>query len=176
MGYSLFIQRIRRNHALEHATMHLLSRSNPALRLIGRSDWAGFSIYGDVDTQLVLRALTEGLARLKHHESWLALHPRCGTNIAVSALLSGSAVYFALLLPLRSRFFRMLTATIALITAMVVARPLGQVVQRHVTTMADMEGVRVKLVRRELWGNTVIHHITVAHDSQAESYVLHLAR
>ena len=173
---SSFIRCVRQNHALEHATMHLLTHSSPSLRLMGRSDWTGFSIYGEVDTQVVLRAALEGLARLKHSERWLAVHPRCGTNLTVSALLSGGAVYAVTTLPIRSRLVRFTAALVALAAAVVVARPLGLVAQRHLTTSADLEGVRVKMVSREVWGNMVVHRVMVTCDNQAESYVLYPAR
>ena len=45
------ISRIRRNHGLEHATIHVLSEANPRRRLIGRSDYGGFWLLGEVSTE-----------------------------------------------------------------------------------------------------------------------------
>ena len=59
------ISRVRRNHALEHATMQVLSEHHRDQRLMGRSSLWGFYIYGDVDTEDVLNAAREGLRRLK---------------------------------------------------------------------------------------------------------------
>ena len=54
---------IRRNHALEHATIHLLSARHPHLSLVGRSDTAGFYLFGNVPTELVDEAVHEALSR-----------------------------------------------------------------------------------------------------------------
>ena len=59
------ITRIQRNHGLEHATIHILSRRNGNLSLVGRSDWHGFTLYGPVDTSEVKHAAHEALRRLR---------------------------------------------------------------------------------------------------------------
>jgi len=158
------ILRIRQNHALEHATMYLLSRDDPTLRLVGRSDWDGFSLYGAVATPAVLKAVVEALGRLKHDESWLALHPRCGTNMAVSAALVSVAAYVAAVSPARSPLGRLLRVLLATCAALIVARPLGAAVQREITTSADLEGVHVRLVRREAKGRLTAHRIVITRD------------
>ncbi|MBM3187403.1 MAG: hypothetical protein FJZ90_01625, partial [Chloroflexi bacterium] len=88
-------RRIRQNHALEHATMHLLARTQGPLRLVGRSDWRGFWLYGVVPTEAVRSAAHEALARLHAGEADMAVHARCGTNIVVAALLAGTGVALA---------------------------------------------------------------------------------
>ncbi|MBE9507029.1 MAG: hypothetical protein IMY86_03185, partial [Chloroflexi bacterium] len=50
------VSRVRRNHALEHATMHVLSERYRNLRLVGRSSLWGFYIYGNVPTEDLLAA------------------------------------------------------------------------------------------------------------------------
>ena len=45
---SPYILRTRRNHGLEHATIHILSRGN--YQLSGRSSDHGFIIFGNVPT------------------------------------------------------------------------------------------------------------------------------
>jgi len=86
-----FILRVRQSHALEHATIHILTQRHVGLKLMGRSTAAGFYLYGQVDTDRVGAAVTEAIARLQAGEAELAVHPRCGTNLAVGALLSGLA-------------------------------------------------------------------------------------
>ena len=81
------IRRVRQNHALEHATMHVLSRRNPYLTLMGRSTPSGFVLYGDVAAQEIANAATEALALLQQGQEHLAVHPRCGTNLAVTSIL-----------------------------------------------------------------------------------------
>ena len=56
--------RVRSNHALEHATLHVLQQKGVKTRLGGISDAGGFWIYGEVDTAELLEAAKEGLKRL----------------------------------------------------------------------------------------------------------------
>ena len=157
-----FFAQIQRNHALEHATMHLLAQSGAPRRLVGRSDWSGFWLYGVVDTRDVLRAATEGLARLQRNETWLAVHPRCGTNIAVAALLSSGAVYTASLMPNKSRLGRLVRVALAVVGALLIARPFGLLIQRVVTTTTNLGGVHIKAIHRECRGNLVVHRVLVS--------------
>lgn len=164
---SPLITRIRQNHALEHATMHVLGRSNPSLGMVGHSDWNGFSLYGAVDTQTLQRAVGEALARLLANESHLAIHPRCGTNLTVVALLTGGAAYMVSRDSSRSPLRRLVTAVAATMAACLVARPLGLLLQRYVTTTGSLEGVHVETVRREVNGPLVVHRVSVGRDSEA---------
>ena len=44
------VSRVRCNHGLEHATINVLIQRNPRLSLVGRSDWRGYVIIGQVET------------------------------------------------------------------------------------------------------------------------------
>jgi hypothetical protein len=59
---------IRRNHALEHATINVLSESCADLNLVGRSDWTGFTLYGPIHTDEVAAAASIALERLRAGE------------------------------------------------------------------------------------------------------------
>jgi len=155
------IRRIRQNHALEHATMHLLARSGRPLRLVGATDWNGFTLYGEVETPLVSQAAMEALARLRAGEEGLAVHPRCGTNLAVIGLLTGIAAYLAGSWPAASRAQRWARITLALGAAVCLARPLGMPMQRHVTTSTALAGVRIRAIRREQLGRWTAHRILI---------------
>ena len=66
------IARIRRHHALEHATIHILTRNN--WRLMGRTTTRGFYLFGEVETEEVVAAVSEALARLQTQDDrWLAV-------------------------------------------------------------------------------------------------------
>ena len=80
---------IRRNHGLEHATIHVLSEKNPRLSIVGRSDLGGFTLYGEVETDQVIYAADEALNRLRAGQAELAIHPRCGTILATTGILTG---------------------------------------------------------------------------------------
>jgi hypothetical protein len=164
LGISNVVTNIRQNHALEHATMHILTRSVPSLRLMGRSDWGGFTLYG------------EGLARLKEGQSWLAVHPRCGTNLATTALLMSSSAALAAAAPIRPRLAKAIAIVATMIGARQLAPGVSRAVQRSITTAPDLENAHVRLVRREGHGTLTTHRVLVTHDGQANGYVLHLSR
>lgn len=155
------IQAVRQNHALEHATIHVLSRCYPYVRLMGRSTPAGFYIYGPLDTQEVAGAASEALARLQQGEEHLAVHPRCGTNLAVTGVLAGSAAFVATLGRPRSKLDRLPLALMAATLGAIAAQPLAQRVQENVTTTPDVEGLSIEDVTRQERGSLVIHRVRV---------------
>lgn len=149
MGDLFFSRRIRQNHALEHATVTILSGMIPNLRVSARSSPRGFVIFGSVDIEKVKVAAQEALERLQAGEVELAIHPNCGTNVAVGISLAVTGWLFILTL-LRSRL-RFLISLVGTLGAALAARPLGAVVQRHVTTLPDLRRVRITNVARRLY-------------------------
>jgi len=135
----------RRNHALEHASIHLLSRKYPNQRMAGHSNPSGFFILGDLQTQDISDAVAEARERLNSGESGLAVHPGCGTNLATTALLSAAFAW----MPLRttkSTLWRLLLIPFALAFAFVgfqLSRPLGPWLQKYITTEADLGDLQV---------------------------------
>ncbi|NLE75131.1 MAG: hypothetical protein GX605_00065, partial [Chloroflexi bacterium] len=132
-------QRVRRNHALEHATMHLLARRHPSLELVARSELRGFYVYGDVATDALAAAASEGLRRLQAGEANLAIHPRCGTNLAAAGILGGLASFTVMLKHERSPWDKLPQVLLASVAAVVLAQPLGLLLQQRVTTQADLQ-------------------------------------
>ena len=70
-----FILETRRNHALEHATLHMLAHTHTGT-MAGHSNPTGFFLLGNFSTQDVWAAATEALERLRGGESGLAIHDR----------------------------------------------------------------------------------------------------
>ena len=156
----LFGRRIRQNHALEHATITILSGYIPDLRVSARSSSRGFIIFGDMDLGQLRRALNEALSRLQAGESQLAIHPNCGTNLVVGFTM----LTFGTLLGMTSSRARTRVASAALssVAGLMAARPLGELVQKYVTTLPDLEGVHVTdIFRRTILGFTVVEVRTV---------------
>lgn len=156
----LFGRRIRQNHALEHATITILSQRVANLSVSARSSTDGFIIFGDVDLGELRHALDEALSRLQAGEAELAIHPNCGTNLAVgvSLMTLGTLVGLAF----SHTRTRLATAAASSFAGWAAARPLGEYVQRHFTTLPDLQGVRVSsIVRRQLFGFTFIEVRTV---------------
>jgi hypothetical protein len=135
----------RRNHALEHATIHLLSHKHPSKRMAGHSNPTGFFLLGDLNTQDIWESATEAHARLNSGESGLAIHPGCGTNLATTALLAATFAW----LPLRGRnslFWRLLLIPFALAFALIgfqLSKPLGPWLQKYVTTEAKLGSLHI---------------------------------
>lgn len=156
------ISTVRRNHGLEHATVHVLTSRDPSLRLVGRADTNGFNIYGEVAPDALNDAAHEALARLQGGEGMLAVHPRCGTNLVVAGLLTGIAA--AVALGRRPSLRRIPDAILATTLAAFVAQPLGLSVQEHITTSPKAAGGRIVGIRQEQMGNVKIQHVDIEWD------------
>jgi len=159
-----FGERVRRNHALEHATLHVLAREMPDLNLVGRSDWRGFMIYGEIDTESLRLAAREAFERLRAGQVHLAVHPQCGTNLAVTGLLAGLAVVIGLLGSRHERWRRWPLTFLSLAGALTLAAPLGPAVQRRMTTNPDMGGVSIGEVMCLRRGRWAVHRVEIEHE------------
>jgi hypothetical protein len=159
------ISRVRRNHALEHATMNVLSERHRDLRLVGRASLWGFYIYGNVPTEGVLAAAQEGLRRLQAGNRRMAIHPNCGSNLAIAGILAGAGAFLALgglskgPRGFWQRLFRLPFACTAAMLGIILAQPLGPLFQAHVTTQADVGDLRVVDVTQETRAGIVVHHV-----------------
>ena len=147
-----YILETRRNHALEHATLHMLARTHK-INMGGHSNPTGFFIFGELRTEDIRNALQEAYTRLRGGESGLAIHPGCGTNLVATAFLPGTMAW----LPFRSTRStgaRLLLLPIALalgVFGFFLSKPLGTWMQRNLTTEADlgtMQIVDVTFVRK----------------------------
>ena len=148
LDYPLILS-TRRNHALEHATIHVLSALKPGRPLAGRSTPFGFYLYADVGAEDVQTAVYDALNRLERGEKRLAIHPGCGTNY----LTSGAAASLGALTVLsigdrKARWSRLPDVLIAATLALIVAQPLGPKLQERITTCADMGDLEIVAVRR----------------------------
>ncbi len=160
------VSRVRRNHALEHATMNVLGERYRNLRLVARSSPSGFYVYGDMDTEGVIAAAQEGLRRLKAGQRQMAVHPTCGTNLAVAGILAGMGAFLALGGLSRNRpkgFLRNLArlplACAAAMLGVLAAQPLGPLLQARVTTQADVGDLRIVDVSQERRAGILVHHV-----------------
>jgi hypothetical protein len=159
--FSMLTQ-LRRNHALEHATIHVLSERFPNSTFVGRSDINGFFLYGNVSTEAVHKAALEALSRLQGGEHQLAIHPNCGTNLVSAALLASGASFFIHAgdrREWRERMDRLPIAIGATLLALLVARPLGGIAQKHLTTDADPGSMEISHVFEMVQGNAALHRI-----------------
>lgn len=150
---------MRRNHGIEHATVHILTARDASIRLIGSADTTGFNIYGKVPTKKLRAAAEDALERLQNGESALAIHPRCGTNLLTAGLLTAVAAVIALG---RKPSIRKLPDVILATTfAAFIAQPLGLSLQQYVTTSPDAHGARVTGIRESMLGQIPVQHVDI---------------
>ena len=156
------IGRIRRNHALEHATMHILTSSCPGSPLVGRAALGGFHIYGEVPAERVLGAAQEGLRRLSAGQKRMAVHPNCGTNLVLAGVLAGLGSFLMLIRRPKSLWERLLLLPLACAAAtlgIVISRPLGPVVQSRISTDPNVRRLRISGVTEVRRAGILDHHI-----------------
>lgn len=156
------IDRVRRNHALEHATIHILSCRYRDLRVMGRSTPNGFILYGDLPTDAVHEAAQEALERLRAGERHLAVHPNCGTNAVAAGTLAGLGAFLVLSPRRRSVaewLCRLPTVILLGTLGFIIGQRLGLALQASLTTDPRVGNLRVVAVVREKRGPMVIHHI-----------------
>lgn len=135
----------RRNHALEHATIHMLARKYADKNLAGHSNPTGFFLFGDMSTEDIRSAVDEAMSRLRAGESELAIHPGCGTNFATSMVLPMTLASVPFQGTRSNR--RLVMLPVALMFAVfgyVLSKPLGPWLQRNVTTEADLGNLQVQ--------------------------------
>lgn len=148
---------VRQNHALEHATIVLLEKKHD-VRLSGVSTALGFFIFGEVPTESIMPTAQEALHLLRTTQPELAINPRCGTNLAVSGVLTGlSAMAVARMRRPYGTANNVITASTA---ALILARPLGLTVQRYITTQTPNSSMRVVKVSPVTIFNTPAHFVS----------------
>ena len=90
------ISHIRKNHALEHASIHVLTSKKPDVSFGGYSYYKGFWLFGHAAIQEVQDAVDVARARLINGERNLAVHKNCGTNLAVTGIVTAIGSLIAL--------------------------------------------------------------------------------
>jgi hypothetical protein len=155
------VDRTRRNHGLEHATITLLSQRVRGVSLVGRSTPNGFHLYGNVTTAQVEQAAGEALRRMKAGEVNLAVHPNCGTNFVTAGLAAGLAAYlgFTGANSAETRRDRLPLVAVLSTLALILAQPFGLELQRHVTTSGEMRGLEITRVQRYERGRVIRHFV-----------------
>jgi hypothetical protein len=155
------IQRLRRNHGLEHATLTILTQRVAGLRMAGYSFPAGFILLGEVTLEQVQQAVTDALTRLNNGEGLLAVHPNCGTNLATSGFLAGGLAWLAMLFfkDKRSRIASLPLAIVFAMTGLVIGQPLGLKIQERITTSGIPGGLAVKEISQFRVGKLLVHRI-----------------
>lgn len=141
-----FIQKTRRNHGLEHATINVLSERYPGLRLAGYSTPFGFSIVGLASRESLVSAIDEALLRVSAGRRGLVIHERCGTNYVAGGILAGLAAGLSMLgtkRDARSQLQRLPLVILLSTLALLYSPTMGTWLQRNVTTTSSLSGLDV---------------------------------
>ncbi len=158
---------VRQVHALEHATVWVLSQrygasgagatlSTPLSdnnSIGGLSTDQGFYLYGQVNLADLRRAVPTALERLTRGEWDMAIHPRCGTNLSVAVFLgAGLGLAVHLLLP-RGPIEQLLGLGFAGVAATQLTPDLGNLAQRYLTTAIPFNLAIVDIRETsDIWG------------------------
>ena len=153
------ISRVRRNHGLEHATIHILSEKYSGFSAQGNSDHRGFAlnIYGNINEDQVEAAVREAYRRMKGGEHALAVHPNCGTALLTTATMATLAAQTVFGLEyirqgkesnIGSVFFNSLpSAVLMVVLAIIISRPVGLQLQARYTTEGDLGDLEIVEIR-----------------------------
>lgn len=141
-----WINALRRNHGLEHATVAVLTQRFGLSRLAGRASSDGFFILADVDPQDLDASAREALRLMQGGHHGLAVSPMCGTNLAVTGMLTATAA--AAVLSTGTTRQRLPNAFLAATLATVASPLVGRWIQRHLTTRGDVDRVEIVGTKR----------------------------
>jgi len=156
------ISRIRRNHGLEHATIHMLSKKFPTESFAGMSTPFGFTIVGNVTSEDVAEAAIEALKKLRAGQSELAMHQNCGTNYAIAGMMAGLGAWLGMIVAGRSTKKKLerlpLMMTLAMVS-LVATRSLGPYIQKNITTTGHPDGLELAKVETSVRGGLRMHRV-----------------
>jgi Domain of unknown function (DUF6391) len=160
---------LRQVHALEHATVWMLSEkdrpTNPQIiedfypqdndLLGGLSTDQGFYLYGQVNSVDLQKAVRMALRKLKAGEWNLAIHPRCGTNLSVNMFLTaGLALGAHLLLP-RGPIEQLVGLGLSTVLATQLSPDLGMLAQKYLTTAIPFNLELAEITTtKDVWGRS----------------------
>lgn len=153
-------KRLRQNHALEHATIAILQQHDPRARIVARSTTRGFRLYGTARADEVKVAVEEALSRLRAGEAELAIAQRCGTTVAVGVLVGTLGLWLNEFM--RSPRQKIMLGVATSLAIALSSQPVGLLAQRHITTEAQLDGLRLRDVRGRSLGSKHILEVRTA--------------
>jgi hypothetical protein len=159
-----FINSFRSNHALEHATFHVLEGKGNRSTLMGLSDAGGFWVVGSVPSALLLDCAREALLRLDGGEAKLALHENCGTNLVATGAIAGGMAWLGMLGAGKGFLRKLERLPMVILLASVgllIAQPLGPLLQEKVTTLSIGQKREVVGVQRWGFGSWIIQRVII---------------
>jgi len=156
------LSRLRRNHGLEHATINVLNEKFKGIKLGGMSTPFGFTIMADLPTEVVAEGAIEALKRLRTGEAKLAMHPDCGTNYAMSGAVVGTIAWLGTLgsgKEFKHKLERLPLIIMLATISLILTRPLGPLMQKHITTASDPGNLELERVETVVRAGMRMHRI-----------------
>ncbi len=138
---------LRRNHALEHATIAVMMEREPGRKFNGFSNDDGFYVQGVRSLEEVDDAAREAIGRLQNGEKKLAIHRNCGTTIVAANLIAAIAFLSVIAIGLFAgmslglNFYLLIVA--GMLASLMLRVPLSLFLQRFVTTQHDLSNAEV---------------------------------
>ncbi|MEM7331044.1 MAG: DUF6391 domain-containing protein [Chloroflexota bacterium] len=153
------LSRIRRNHGLEHATIHVMSEKFKNFSAQGNSDHKGFNlnIYGNIKEDEVFECVEEAFERMKNGEHHLAVHPNCGTVLLTTATMATLAAQLAFTFEQKRRkskltptlFLNVLpTAVLMVVVSLIISKPIGVHLQARYTVEGNLRDMQLLRMRK----------------------------
>ena len=180
------LSRIRRNHGLEHATIHVLSEKHKNFSAQGHSNHTGFNlnIYGNLTEADIVAAVEEAYGRMQKGEHHLAVHPNCGTVLVTTATMTTLAAQTMLTIEQKRQrqdklspatlFNALPSAILAVLVALIVSKPLGIFLQARYTVegdLGDMKLVSIREVQPSIV-TRIFQMLLTGNQLQAKSYTI----
>jgi hypothetical protein len=164
--------RAKRNHALEHATIHFMKSVAPSLRLGGRALENGFRISGAPSESAIAHAFREIQIALLRGQPLAAVSPRCG-SLVVTGLAWAALVVLATIITLcllspgpTAAFVMILVATFVF----AVSKPrVGRWAQQRFFLAAPPAGTEIaaiQKVRAEGWERPPVFQVRTRFDDR----------
>ncbi|MFN2190053.1 MAG: DUF6391 domain-containing protein [Candidatus Promineifilaceae bacterium] len=156
---NISLDRIRRNHALEHASINVLTERHKGFSAQGNSTPNGFNlnIYGNIAEDEVYDAVEEAFRRLKAGESRLGLHPTCGTVLLTTAGLAAISAQFVFAVEMKRQGRTKLgisgllsslpMATMAVLISLIISKPLGMTIQKTYTVDSELRDLAITSIQ-----------------------------
>jgi hypothetical protein len=140
-----FLNAIRKNHAMEHATIGLLLEEGEVKPPVaGYATPFGFFVLGKVNSKTLDEAVNTAIRRLQAGEAELAVSPFCGTNLLVAATLASLSVLISV--RGKSSIKKLPVAISSTLLGLLASQPIGRLIQQHFTTNAQIGASTIKSV------------------------------
>ena len=157
------VDRVRKNHGIEHGTVTILLEEGARPPLGGYSVPGGFFVFGKIPRETLTDAVSRAHSRMIGGDSELAISPYCGTNLATGALIGNlMAKILFKKAPAKTRGALIGLATV--VGAFTLGRPIGILLQRKFTVLSEVRDVEVVNISSFSIGSFTFYKVSTRFD------------